>query len=93
MKRPNVLLSLDIGGQSIFLHKTWYLFYNDISSMWYPFKVTNKDDNDEVLIGLGFKEPEEKNEYYRICWGDNLTYTHIDQYSQNVYLINEWFHG
>lgn len=50
--------------------------------------INENDDDDQIIIGLWFRNPDHNNDSYLMCWGDNLSETHIRQYSQNVYIVS-----
>lgn len=87
MKEKNKLLLMSINGEYFAFHKLWYLFCRDLYQSDY--QIVNENDDDLIVIGLGFHEPTIANEPYLFCWGDNIQKSHCDHYSQNVYLISD----
>lgn len=86
MKQNNKLLELNVNGQLFAFHKIWYLFCRDLWASNY--QIINENDDDLVLVGLGFREPEPQNEPYLFCWGDVCQRSHLESRSQNVYLVS-----
>lgn len=82
MKNITKLLIIEVNGVVLALHKLWYLFCDDLLSG--GFVILNKDDNDEVYIGLGFKKTEHKP--YLFTWGSNISRTDLEERSQYLYL-------
>ncbi len=86
MKDSSKLLLMKIGGTDYAFHKIWYLFCNDLR--YSDYQIVNENNDDQIIIGLGFRKPENQNKDYLFCWGDNLSKKHLQQYSQNVYLVS-----
>ncbi len=94
-KHYNKLMGIHINGTDLHFHGLWYLFTNDINSMWTPYKITN-DDNDLIYVGAGFKfinyktDPYDThgNNYYMFRWGHGLV-NRENQSHQDTFLVCE----
>lgn len=85
MKNPNKLLTLSVNGNPLSFHKLWYLFMNDLNPS--QIFVENENDEDKVIIGLGFSKPEELSSPYLMVWGANVGRDSVRACNQYLFMV------